>query len=228
MRYMLESSADRVCDLSRRFGKLHDEILRRGFPAILVAPRCTDKVTILATSMIAEASTAAFWASGDGLTDMLGLTLVELALRKGMTPSSSLGFIWMASTASETHDMFTFAIQAASLGVRLADSHSTSTEIGQVHLLYTACCASFDGSPLRDNLVRFETSTKYSMAAGDRQYSCFGLLHQLAAKLEVNVHLSDSLLYCEEVIEDVTDWSSSTGTSECMRTVCHDFKKKAC
>ena len=120
--------------------------------------------------------------------DMIGLTLVELALNHGVTPSSSLGFVWMAATASEVHDQFRFAIDIAKLAVKLADLHSSSLEIGQVHMLYSACTACFDGSPLRDNLARFETSFKYSITAGDRPYSCFSLLHLLATKLDVNVH----------------------------------------
>ena len=69
-----------------------------------------------------------------------------------------------------------------------------------------------DGNSLRANLDRFEASTKFSLAAGDRQYSSFGLLHHLAAKLTANLHLSDTLLFCEEVLEDVIDWASGTAT----------------
>ena len=196
------------------FIRLHDQLVREGLSSLANAPKCTDPVIILATSILAEASTAAFWAKGDGLHDMIGLTLVELAITKGMTPSSSLGFVWMAATASEVHDEFRFAIEIAALGVTLADKHSSSLEIGQVRLLYAACTACFDGTPLRNNLVRFETSFKYSMMAGDRPYSCFSLLHLLATKLDVNVHLSDSLIFCEEVIEKVIEWSTAVGSSE--------------
>ncbi|KAL7411025.1 hypothetical protein BDY24DRAFT_371574 [Mrakia frigida] len=58
-------------------------------------------------------------------------------------------------------------------------------------------------------LARFRL---FSLAAGDRQYSSFGLLHHLSAKLTANLHLSDTLLFCEEVLEDVVDWASGTGT----------------
>jgi len=69
-----------------------------------------------------------------------------------------------------------------------------------------------DGNSLRANLDRFGASTKFSLAAGDRQYSSFGLLHHLAAKLTANLHLSDTLLFCEEVLEDVIDWASGNAT----------------
>ena len=147
------------------FTKLHDEIVSRGVETIAASGRCTNEVIVLATAIIAEASTAAFWASGDGLQDMLGLTLVELALEHGMTPSSCLGFLWSAGAASEVHDQFKFAIECSQLSVRLADLHSTSAEIGQIHLLYGACVAPFDGSPLREQLDRFELSTKVRSSA---------------------------------------------------------------
>lgn len=78
-----------------------------------------------------------------------------------MNPSSSLGFIWFASGASEEHDEFEFAVKSESarcfsdiragadsllfaslsvsdLSVRLADLHSNNTERGRVNLLYGA------------------------------------------------------------------------------------------
>jgi len=58
---------------------------------LIDSPATTDPLIILAGSILSEASTAAYWVKGDGLHDMIGLKLVDLALRYGMNPSSSLG-----------------------------------------------------------------------------------------------------------------------------------------
>lgn len=74
-----------------RFDQLRTEVLRRGISTLIDSPATTDPLIILAGSILSEASTAAYWVKGDGLHDMIGLKLVDLALRYGMNPSSSLG-----------------------------------------------------------------------------------------------------------------------------------------
>lgn len=59
--------------LSRSFNQLHVEVLRRGILNLIDAPKTEDKLIILAGSILSEASTAAYWATGDGLHDMIGL-----------------------------------------------------------------------------------------------------------------------------------------------------------
>ncbi|CED84388.1 histidine kinase [Phaffia rhodozyma] len=193
-------------------------VMATGMENILSSPKATDPRIELASSILSEASTTAYWAR-NGLSDVIGLMIVQLSLKHGMTASSSLGFAWFGGTASEVHDAFRFAGGISRLALQLADTWSNNTEKGRVTLLYGILAAPFDGESLRANHERFLKSTKYSLAAGDRTYSCLGVIHQLAAKLYSSEHVSDGLLFCEEAIADVIEWAGETEMVTLIRGV---------
>lgn len=79
-------------------------------------------------------------------------------------------------------------------------------------LLETESIVSFP-TDIKDYAPKFELSTKYSLAAGDRTYSSFGHIHQLAHHFISSTHLSDSLIACEESVDLIDEWGVETGVA---------------
>jgi hypothetical protein len=57
------------------FEQLKNEILAVGFDAILAIPRTTEPRTDLAVALLGDAGTHAYWSTGEGFTDVIGLTV---------------------------------------------------------------------------------------------------------------------------------------------------------
>ncbi len=57
------------------FEQVKNEILAVGFSSILAIPRTSDPRTDLAVALLGDAGTHAYWSTGEGFTDVIGLTV---------------------------------------------------------------------------------------------------------------------------------------------------------
>jgi len=57
------------------FEQVKSEILAVGFDAILAIPRTSESRTDLAVALLGDAGTHAYWSTGEGFTDVIGLTV---------------------------------------------------------------------------------------------------------------------------------------------------------
>lgn len=57
------------------FEQVKNEILAVGFDAILAIPRTSEPRTDLAATLLGDAGTHAYWSTGEGFTDVIGLTV---------------------------------------------------------------------------------------------------------------------------------------------------------
>ncbi len=57
------------------FEQVKNEILAVGFDAILAIPRTSEPRTDLAVALLGDAGTHAYWSTGEGFTDVIGLTV---------------------------------------------------------------------------------------------------------------------------------------------------------
>lgn len=57
------------------FEQVKNEILAVGFEAILAIPRTSEPRTDLAVTLLGDAGTHAYWSTGEGFTDVIGLTV---------------------------------------------------------------------------------------------------------------------------------------------------------
>jgi len=57
------------------FEQVKNEILAVGFDAILAIPRTSEPRTDLAVTLLGDAGTHAYWSTGEGFTDVIGLTV---------------------------------------------------------------------------------------------------------------------------------------------------------
>lgn len=75
--------------LPHRHVKLSARIIKLGVDAIVALPRANSEIIELASTILSECATVAYWASrrnGGGLHDLIGLKLVELSLEYAGDP----------------------------------------------------------------------------------------------------------------------------------------------
>ncbi|KAI0809255.1 histidine kinase [Irpex lacteus] len=187
------------------FEQVKNEILAVGFEEILNIPRARDARTDLAIALLNDAGTNAYWSTGEGFADVIGLTTIRLALRSGMCPGTALGFFWALGAAAERRELYRFSADLGKLALRLADQYGSSHEKCRSLLLFCPLVSGYDSVHIRANIPRLEDALKYGQSAGDS----FSSLHLVQTRLFVCDHLSELVLAAEESLSDVTLWSQN-------------------
>ncbi|KAI0761686.1 histidine kinase [Trametes elegans] len=208
------------------FEQVKNEILAVGFDDILSIPRARDSRTDLAIALLNDAGTNAYWSTGEGFADVIGLTTIQLALRAGMCPGTALGFFWALGAAAERRELYRFSADLGKLALRIADQYGTSFEKCRALLLFSIMVSGFDNVHIRANVPRLEESIKYGQSAGDRIYTSFATAHLIVTRLYICDHLSELVVAAEEAVSDITLWAPSgdiavlaQGTLNCVRAL---------
>ncbi|KAI8983351.1 histidine kinase [Trametes punicea] len=208
------------------FEQVKNEILAVGFEDILNIPRARDGRTDLAIALLNDAGTNAYWSTGEGFADVIGLTTIQLALRAGMCPGTALGFFWALGAAAERRELYRFSADLGKLALRIADQYGTSFEKCRALLLFSIMVAGFDNVHIRANVPRLEEAIKYGQSAGDRIYTSFATAHLVVTRLYICDHLSELVVAAEEALSDITLWAPSgdiavlaQGTLNCVRAL---------
>ncbi|KAI0090021.1 histidine kinase [Irpex rosettiformis] len=191
------------------FEQVKNEILAVGFEEILSIPRARDARTDLAISLLNDAGTNAYWSTGEGFVDVIGLTTIRLALRSGMCPGTALGFFWALGAAAERRELYRFSADLGKLALRLADQYGSSHEKCRSLLLFCSLVSGYDSIHIRSNIPRLESALKYGQSAGDRLYCSFSSLYLIGTRLFVCDHLSELVVAAEESLSDVSLWSQN-------------------
>ncbi|KAF8349828.1 hypothetical protein F5887DRAFT_942564 [Amanita rubescens] len=209
------------------FEQVKNEILAVGFDTILSIPRTTDKKTELAVALLNDAGINSYWGlSRYALTDIIGLTTIQLALRSGITPGSTLGFFWALGAAAERRELYRFSTDLAKLALRIADKHGNSGDKCRAQVLFCAMVSGFDNVHVRANLPRLEEAIKHGSGAGDRIYTSLASIHALLIRLYSCEHLGELLVAAEECVNDVRLWAPlgdpvilAMGVLNCIRAL---------
>ncbi|PFH54726.1 hypothetical protein AMATHDRAFT_268 [Amanita thiersii Skay4041] len=187
------------------FEQVKNEILAIGFEEILALPRTTDKKVELAVALLNDAGINAYWSpSAYAFADVIGLTVIKLALRFGMSSGTTLGFFWALGAAAERRELYRFSADLARLALRVAEKYGTSGEKCRAQVLFCAMVSGFDNIHVRVNLPRLEEAIKYGSGAGDREL----------------------VIAAEECVSDVRLWAPlgdpvilATGVLNCIRAL---------
>ncbi|KAH7929368.1 dual-domain HisK/Mak2 protein kinase [Leucogyrophana mollusca] len=206
-------------DADKMLDQVKNQILSIGFDEILNIPRATDPKTDLAVALLNDAGTNAYWSSGEGFMDVIGLTTIQLALRSGMSPGTSLGFFWALVAAAERRELYRFAADLGRLALRIAYIYGGSMEKCRANVLFVAMVASFDNAHIRVNLQRLDDALKYGHSSGERGYTGFASIHYIITRLYVCDHLSELVLAAEECVSDVDVWTPGGDANNCARAV---------
>ncbi|KAI0793300.1 histidine kinase [Abortiporus biennis] len=208
------------------FEQVKNEILAVGFDDILAIPRARDSRTELAIALLNDAGTNAYWSTGKGFADVIGLTTIQLALRSGMCPGTALGFFWALGAAAERRELYRFSADLGKLALRIADQYGSSFEKCRALLLFVAMVSGYDNVHIRSNLARAEDALKYGKSAGDKIYTCLSSIFIVQIKLFICEHLTELVVQAEESLADVTLWTTnfdlkifSQGQLNCIRAL---------
>lgn len=87
------------------FEQVKSEILAVGFDAILAIPRASESRTDLAVALLGDAGTHVYWSTGEGFTDVIGLTVrfTFLCYRVLISRATSRRFNWLCGRPRITH-----------------------------------------------------------------------------------------------------------------------------
>ena len=78
------------------FEQVKNEILAVGFDAILAIPRTSELRTDLAVTLLGDAGTHTYWSTGEGFTDVIGLTVrFASSSRVLISPAAIRRFNWL-------------------------------------------------------------------------------------------------------------------------------------
>lgn len=221
----MESSATQeVADTM--FEDVKSQILAIGYEEMLKIPRATDSRIDLAVSILNDAGTNAYWTLSESMIDVIGLTTINLALRFGISPGTSLGFFWVIGAAAERRELFKFSVDLGKLALRIAHLHGGSMEKCRATLLYTALVAPYDNVHIRHTIPLLEDGLKYGHSSGDRGYTCFVSVYAVLARLYTCEPLSDLVVAAEECTNDVDAWTPNSdvtilaqGLLNCIRAM---------
>ncbi|EPQ61132.1 hypothetical protein GLOTRDRAFT_113578 [Gloeophyllum trabeum ATCC 11539] len=189
------------------FEQVKNEILAVGFDDILAIPRATDPRTDLAVALLNDAGTHAYWSKGEGFADVIGLTTIQLALRSGMSPGTSLGFFFALAAAAERRDLYRFSADLGKLALRIADRYGTSLEKCRSQVLFCAMVSGYDNVHIRTNISRLDQGMKFGNSSGDRVYTGFASLHTIQTRIYICDHLSELVPAAEESVNDIKLWT---------------------
>ncbi|KAF9454975.1 dual-domain HisK/Mak2 protein kinase [Macrolepiota fuliginosa MF-IS2] len=204
------------------FEQVKNEILSIGFDEILSIPRSSDPKTELAVMLLNDAGSSinAYWSPAPlALTDMVGLTCIQLALRYGMSAGTALGFFWALPAAAQRRGLYRFATDLGRLALQIADKYGSMADKCRAQVLFCALASGFDQTHLRSNIIRLEEAVRYGDTAGDRLYTSLASIHNVCIRLYVCEHLSDLIVSAEEVATDVNVWlpQGESGVLNCVR-----------
>ncbi|THH17217.1 hypothetical protein EW146_g3550 [Bondarzewia mesenterica] len=191
------------------FEQVKNEVLAVGFDAILAIPRASDPRTDLAVALLGDTADNAYWSPDNELTDVIGLTIIQLVLRSGMSPGTAIGFFWTLEAAAERKGLYRFSADLGKLALRIADQYGTSSEKCRSLVLFSAMVSGYDNVHLRTNIPRLEEAAKYASSAGDRirVYSSFASIQMIQARLFVCDHLNELVGLAEESYNDIKLWT---------------------
>ncbi|KAH9921391.1 histidine kinase [Fomitopsis serialis] len=214
-------------EADQMFEQVKNEILAVGFDDILAIPRARDSKTDLAISLLNDAGHNAYWSSGEGFADVIGLTTVQLALRQFGYVLRDSAWLFLGSwrcarshkqtltladeqtAAAERRELYRFSADLGKLALRIADQYGTSYEKCRALVLFSSMVSGFDNVHIRANLTRLEEALKYGQSAGDKIYTSFASIHLLQTRLWICEHVSELVVNAEECLSDVSQWAPS-------------------
>ncbi|KAH9964567.1 hypothetical protein BC827DRAFT_1265837 [Russula dissimulans] len=207
------------------FEQVKNEVLSVGFDSILAIPRTSERRTDLAVALLGDAGTHAYWSTGEGYTDVIGLTTIQLALRSGMSPGTALGFFWTLGASAERKELYRFSVDLGKLALRIAERHGTNADRCRSLVMYCSMVSAYDNVHIRSNLPLLEEATKFAHSAGDRVYASLANFYSVQTKLFIGHPLDELVGAAEEAYNDIKQWPQgefaicSQGLLNCIRAL---------
>jgi len=189
------------------FEQVKNEIVAIGLENILSIPRSQDYRVDLTVQLLNDAGMNAYWNAGDGFSDVIGLTTIQVALRSGMCPGTAIGFFWALGAAAERRELYRFSADLGKLGLRIAEIHGSNAEKCRSLLLFCSMVSGYDNMHIKANIARCEMALKFGLSSGDRLFSGLSVIYGLMNRLFVCENLGDLVIAAEEAVNDIALWT---------------------
>ncbi|KAH7104691.1 hypothetical protein BKA62DRAFT_693063 [Auriculariales sp. MPI-PUGE-AT-0066] len=200
-------------DTDDNFDMIKGKILATGQEHILSAPRCVDVQVDLCVALLNDAGTAAYWTGASAFMTSIGLTILELMFKHGISSGTALGFFWILCAAAEERELYRFSIDIAHLGLRLAATYGNSLEKSRAEIYYVALASGYSSESIRTNKGRCESAFKLAHAAGDRIYAGFAKIYQISNSIFCSEDLGETLIAVEAMAKEAHVWSENSDIS---------------
>lgn len=190
-------------------------------------PQVDDPKLASIGAVLVDAISAAWW-SDSVMFYELTLVLTEVHLARGSSPSSGMGFLYLAVIALSRMSLSQLALDLGSIAMDLLDRYRDTFAMARGYLIY-ACFISHIQMPVSVALTQVEAAAEYALISGDRTSTIlsFGLLGQL--KFYASENCADLEAFCQYGCEDIPNWHQDTRGGTLLiavRQVCRALQGK--
>ncbi|KAI0485659.1 putative histidine kinase HHK1p [Xylaria cf. heliscus] len=177
--------------------------------------------------LLGDAVQAAWWSDGLEFYN-LSLALMDMHLREGPMPQSSMAFLYLAMIAVSRFNMLDLASEFGIQCSELLDTYRDPSSVARGHMAYLAFISHIN-TPLCVSISSCDHSLDYVASAGDRAsvILSFGLSVQM--KLFASDNVADLESVCQYCCEEVPGWHQDTRGGTLLisvRQICRSLQGK--
>ncbi|KAI8955898.1 putative histidine kinase HHK1p [Xylaria longipes] len=177
--------------------------------------------------LLGDAVQAAWWSDALEFYN-LALVLMDMHLRDGLIPQSSMAFLYLAMIAVSRFNMLDLASELGSQCSELLDTYRDPSSVARGHMAYLTFISHIN-TPLCVSVTFCDQSVDYAASAGDRAsiILSFGLSVQMKFFASDNVVDLESV--CQYCCEEVPGWHQDTRGGTLLisvRQICRSLQGK--
>ncbi|KAI0437730.1 putative histidine kinase HHK1p [Xylaria telfairii] len=177
--------------------------------------------------LLGDAVQAAWWSDTLEFYN-LSLALMNMHLREGPMPQSSMAFLYLAMIAISRFNMLDFASALGSQCSELLDAYRDPSSVARGHMAYLTFISHIN-TPLCVSVTFCDQSLDYAASSGDRAsvILSFGLSVQM--KLFASDNVADLESVCQYCCEEIPGWHQDTRGGTLLisvRQVCRSLQGK--
>ncbi|KAI8148771.1 hypothetical protein BJV82DRAFT_647609 [Fennellomyces sp. T-0311] len=194
--------------LERDYAEVEEMVLRMGADEILKLDACDDPILNAAMTVMDELLAISYFNGRKSEWYYWSMRILHISFTRGPTSVTGNACTIAACGYANVYKKYKFGERLASLGILIAEKYSNNQDKGRTYSLYPVFVRQWnhhyaDGA----TLDYFKTGLQYSLAAGDRLFTAFSLMHISIVKFVYGYHTTDSLQQSLSAYEDIHSWS---------------------
>ncbi|KAI0549538.1 putative histidine kinase HHK1p [Xylaria curta] len=177
--------------------------------------------------LLGDAVQAAWWSDALEFYN-LSLTMMDMHLREGPMPQSSMAFLYVAMIAVSRFNMLDLASELGSQCSELLDTYRNPSSVARGHMAYLTFISHIN-TPLCVSVNFCDQSLDYTASAGDRASIILSFGFSVQMKLFASDNVADLESVCQYCCEEVPGWHQDTRGGTLLiavRQVCRSLQGK--
>ncbi|KAI0862578.1 putative histidine kinase HHK1p [Xylaria cubensis] len=158
--------------------------------------------------LLGDAVQAAWWSDALEFYN-LSLAMMDMHLREGPMPQSSMAFLYVAMIAVSRFNMLDFASELGSQCSELLDAYRNPSSVARGHMAYLTFISHIH-TPLCVSVTFCDQSLDYTASAGDRASIIISFGFAVQMKLFASDNVADLESVCQYCCEEVPGWHQDT------------------